>query len=195
LRIIAGKYRSRKVYTLPHEHALSKGRSSKQKSSSEGFRPTTDRAKETLFNILNNIIDFDSVTCLDLFAGSGSLGFEAMSRGAKECDFVENSQKQAELIKQTSLELGCSENITMYREDALKFLLQADGTSYDIIFADPPYDYEHYDLLVKSVLNLKFSIFVLEYGDSGSFMYNANEYDVIEKKVGAANFKIFVTKD
>lgn len=204
MRIIAGKYKSRKVYTLSSQ----KGRSSKNHSlksrsreaDSNGFRPTTDRAKETLFNVLNNIIDFDAIDCLDLFAGSGSLGFEAISRGAKECDFVEVSQKQAQLIKQTAAGLGCEGNIVVYREDALKFLMLNEGmlnegAGYDLIFADPPYDYEHYEELVTGVLKLKFSIFVLEYGLKDSFMYNLNDYEVIEKKTGTTNFKIFVTKN
>lgn len=194
MRIIAGKYKSRRIYSLPHSKSLSSKKRLSKKDAA-WLRPTTDRAKETLFNVLNNIIDFDSVTCLDLFAGSGALGFEAISRGAKECNFVEVSSKQDLLIKQTAAGLGCGENITIYREDALKFLMLNEGVSYDLIFADPPYDYEHYDELVAHVLMLKFSIFVLEYGLSSDFMYNLNEYDVIDKKIGVTNFKIFVTKD
>jgi 16S rRNA (guanine966-N2)-methyltransferase len=189
MRIIGGKYRSRRIYTP--------GSSSEStlKGDMSGFRPTTDRAKETLFNVLNNIIDFDSVTCLDLFAGSGSLGFEAISRGAKQVEFVEHSEKQASFIRKTASELKCEESINIVRSDALKYLMEGEGSHFDIIFADPPYDYEMYSELLGLVLKLSFIVFVLEYSGSGGFTYVMNTHDIIDKKIGITNFKIFVSKD
>jgi len=189
LRIIAGKYKSRRIhsYSPPKEHCI--------KGNISGFRPTTDRAKETLFNVLNNLIDFEGVSCLDLFAGSGSLGFEALSREAERCDFVESSIKQTKIITRTAAELGCEKNINIHNTDVLRFLNQAEGESYDLIFADPPYAYENYNELINGVLNLKFSIFVLEYGNEEGFMYNINDYEITDKSVGATKFKIFVSKD
>ena len=192
MRIISGKYKSRRIHTPggkggQKEHSI--------KANLSGFRPTTDRAKETLFNVLNNIIDFDSVTCLDLFAGTGALGLEALSRGASECAFIDSSEKHCLNIQKTAAELGCSENAEIIRSDALKFLLENENNYFDIIFADPPYTYESYNELVAAVLNLKFAVFAIEYGPEGGFMYNLNEYEILDKKVGVTNFKIFITKE
>lgn len=189
MRIIAGKYRSRRV------HTVSPVKGDCLKDNISGFRPTTDRAKETLFNVLNNLIDFDSINCLDLFAGSGSLGFEALSRGAAGCDFVENSLKQVKSIEKTARELKCEDMINVYYEDVMKFLLESGGKYYDLVFADAPYAYENYPDLSTEIFNLRFGIMVLEYGNSGSFIYNLKDYDIIDKKVGVTNFKIFVSKD
>lgn len=188
MRIISGKYKSRKIYTSspPKEDCV--------KGNISGFRPTTDRAKETLFNVLNNLADFTGMLCLDLFAGSGALGFEAVSRGAESCDFVENSPKQIECINRTAEELGF-EQYTVYNEDVIRFLKLNTGAQYDIIFADPPYAYEHYDELVNEVMQMRFSVFVLEHGMHCKFMYNVSDYDVIDKIIGAVSFKIFINKN
>lgn len=131
--------------------------------------------------------------CLDLFAGSGSLGFEAISRGAEACDFVENSAKQIAMINRTAEELGC-EQFTIYNEDVIRFLKLNTGAQYDLIFADPPYAYEFYNELINEVMQMKFSIFALEYGSHNVFMYDTTLYDVIDKNAGKINFKIFVNK-
>lgn len=188
LRIISGKYKSRKVYSPPgsEKNCISKNYS--------GFRPTTDRARETLFSVLNNIIDFEKIACLDLFAGTGALGFEAVSRGAASADFVEASQKQTAMIIKTARELGCGDNIKIYNEDTLKFIEFNKGAQYDLIFADPPYAYEHYDSLINAVNELEFSVFVLEHGAESSFTCSLDGYELVDKKVGAVNFKIFVSK-
>jgi 16S rRNA (guanine(966)-N(2))-methyltransferase RsmD len=189
LRIISGKYRSRKVYTSGTDIHHTAG------SKLSGFRPTTDRAKESLFNVLNNLIDFDSITCADLYAGSGALGFEAISRGAAKCDFVESSGNQSAMILKTANELKCGDNVNIIKSDVMKFLIENEGVFYDLIFADPPYSYENYIDLTSLVLNLKFSIFVLEHGPEGGLMYSVNDYDVIDKKIGFTNFKIFLSKE
>jgi 16S rRNA (guanine(966)-N(2))-methyltransferase RsmD len=187
MRIISGKYKSRRVYSLPADVNCVKGKLS-------SYRPTTDRARETLFNVLNNIIDFDGVRCLDLFAGSGALGFEAISRGAESCDFVEHSPKQITQIEKTSIELECVEQCEIYNDDVPGFLEANEGSAYDLIFADPPYSYENYNRLITLVMKLKFSVFVLEYGLHSSFLYDLKGYDLTDKKIGAVNFKIFVSK-
>lgn len=187
MRIISGKYRSRRIYTS----APVKGTDAE----SDGFRPTTDRAKETLFNVLNNILDFDEITCLDLFAGSGSLGFESISRGAAKCDYVETSPMQSALITKTAEELGCEKQIHIYNEDVMKFLKRSSGLQYDVIFADPPFDYEYYTELINEVMQLKFSVFVLEHSSAANLMHSVSDYDIIEKTIGAVGFKIFVSKE
>jgi 16S rRNA (guanine966-N2)-methyltransferase len=189
LRIIAGKFRSRKIYsghTSPSGHP---------KSEKSVYRPTTDRAKETLFNVLNNLIDFNLVKCLDLFAGSGALGFEALSRGAASCDFVDASSKQLQLIKKTSEDLEVENNINMLNCDAIDFLAENRDSDYDLIFADPPYDYSKYEILLQEIFLLKFSIFVLEHSSVINPLYDTNKFDVTSKTIGITNFKIFSSKE
>lgn len=218
MRIIAGKYRSRKINSIidredSRKENSRKGNSSKGNSSMDssskgnfrkgnfrnanfsGYRPTTGRARETLFNILSNLIDFEAAVCLDLFAGSGAVGFELLSRGAESCDFVENSFKQAECIQKTAVELSCEERICIYEENVTAFLKRNHDKFYDIIFADPPYDYEHYNELVMAIRDLKFSIFVLEHSVESAGMIQMNDYDIIHKKTGLTNFTILNSKE
>ena len=119
LRIIGGEWRSRKLQFID----------------SPKIRPTPDRVRETLFNWLANKIK--GANCLDLFAGSGALGFESISRGAKHALLIENDEKIiAKLIQQK--ELFQAENITIKLQNALKFLQQGQQ-QFDVIFLDPPY--------------------------------------------------------
>jgi len=188
MRIIGGKFRSRKVHSAHEPNSCIKGNIS-------GYRPTTDRARETLFNVLNNIIDFDKTVCLDLFAGSGAIGFELISRGAESCDMVENSVKQVNNIKKTAMELGCAENISIYEENVLTFLKRHNNKFYDIIFADPPYNYEFYNELTKEILNTQFTIFILEHAGESAGMFNLNDFEVKHRNVGMTNFTILIKKE
>jgi 16S rRNA (guanine(966)-N(2))-methyltransferase RsmD len=190
MRIIGGKFSSRRVHSNKEPHNCVQGNIS-------GYRPTTDRARETLFNVLNNIIDFDMARSLDLFAGSGAIGFEFLSRGAASCDFVENAAKQINNIQKTACELGCGEQVNIISENVLGFLKRSgDGLGYyDIIFADPPYGYEFYNELMQGVLNMKFGIFVLEHSGDRAGMFNVNDFEIIEKKIGMTNFTILNRKD
>lgn len=120
LRIIAGKWRGRRI---PF-------------SASEGLRPTPDRVRETLFNWLQ--FDIAGKNCLDLFAGSGALGLEALSRGAAHVTLVE-SQASAVLQLRQNLELLAADNATVIGMDALAYLRQSSEQRFDIIFLDPPY--------------------------------------------------------
>lgn len=103
-------------------------------------RPTTDRVKESLFNILGNIVE--DATVLDLFAGTGSLGLEALSRGARRATFIDQSAVSISVVKANAVHtklLGCTELIKL---DVLKALamLEAGGRLFDIVFCDPPYN-------------------------------------------------------
>ena len=119
LRIIGGKWRSRRLQFV----------------NSTKIRPTPDRVRETLFNWLADKIQ--NANCLDLFAGSGALGFESVSRGAKQALLVENDEKiVAKLIEQKAL--FHAEQITIKQQNALKFLQHAQE-QFDVIFLDPPY--------------------------------------------------------
>ena len=132
MRIIAGRYRSRKL----------------KSSSSLATRPTSDRLRETLFNILTPRID--GAWFLDLCAGTGAVGIEALSRGAAHVTFVEQSRKMGALIKQNCDTLGIDEGeIEVVTGDAADFLRRYASKSnqpFDIIFFDPPYT-EDYSIL------------------------------------------------
>lgn len=120
VRIIAGEWRSRK---LPVADV-------------DGLRPTTDRVRETLFNWLQNHIV--SAHCLDLFAGTGALGFEAASRSAAKVVMIERDQKAFKGLQQ-SVDILKTEKIDIINTNALSWLEKADQ-SFDIVFLDPPFD-------------------------------------------------------
>ena len=119
LRIIGGEWRGRKL-SFP---ALN------------GLRPTADRVRETLFNWLQ--MDVPGARCLDLFAGSGALGLEALSRGAAQVMMVEQNRLAVEQIRQHLNTLGC-DKARVQQTDALQFL-QGPASRYDVVFLDPPY--------------------------------------------------------
>lgn len=100
-------------------------------------RPTTDRAKEALFNILNNYFEFEELTILDLFAGTGNMSFEFCSRGVQQVISVERDFGCIQFIKQMKQKYSLQE-LTVVKRDVFTYLLQCDQ-KFDIIFADPPY--------------------------------------------------------
>ena len=102
----------------------------------EGLRPTPDRVRETLFNWLGQ--DLNGKRCLDLFAGSGALGFEAASRGAAEVAMVENNHAAFRALQENSRKLGY-DNVALYCEDGVGFARRLDPGRYDVIFVDPPF--------------------------------------------------------
>ena len=103
-----------------------------------GTRPTSDRAREAVFSILG---DVEGARVLDLFAGSGAMGLEALSRGAAAADFVERDRRAARVLSENVERLGFAERATVRRGDALAVLREsaAAGRRYDLVFADPPY--------------------------------------------------------
>lgn len=101
-------------------------------------RPTTDLAKEALFNILQNRMDFQGLSVLDLFAGTGSITFEFASRGAGRVVAVDQHGKCVKFVKETASELGLA-GIETVRADVLRFL-KGRAEAFDVVFADPPYD-------------------------------------------------------
>ncbi|MCX6262875.1 MAG: RsmD family RNA methyltransferase, partial [Bacteroidia bacterium] len=122
MRIIGGKYKGRKINPISGLKA----------------RPTTDFARESLFNILNNRVDFESISVLDLFSGTGSIGFEFASRGAEVVHLVEKDKKHILGIRHTINNIGFT-NIKPIHID-VKAFLKTCRFKYDIVFADPPYD-------------------------------------------------------
>ena len=113
-------------------------------------RPTTDFAKESLFNLLNNRLDFEGIDVLDLFAGTGGIGIECVSRGAREVTAVEIAHVQQNWIITCCRQLGIR-NLSVIRGDVFKFL-SACRQRYDLIFADPPYALEQLPTLPDVIL-------------------------------------------
>ena len=120
VRIISGKWRNRvlKVENL------------------EGLRPTSERIRETLFNWLR--ADISGVNCLDLFAGTGSLGFEALSRGADNCIFIDKTEAAIKQLKKAKV-LFNAKNCHIVKTNASDFLFLNKKNSYDLVFLDPPF--------------------------------------------------------
>lgn len=134
MRIISGKYGGRRL--SPPKNITA--------------RPTTDFAKESLFNLLNNRLDFEGIDVLDLFAGTGGIGIECISRGAREVTAVEIAHVQQNWIITCCRQLGIR-NLSVIRGDVFKFL-SACRTKYDLIFADPPYAMEQLPTLPDVIL-------------------------------------------
>lgn len=134
LRIISGDWRGRRLQFTP----------------AAGLRPTGDRMRETLFNWLQ--FSIGGRRCLDLFAGSGALGLEALSRGATSCDFVERQPQAARQI-QTHLKTlkVAPSRAQVHQQDALDWLPHLPASSIDVVFLDPPF---HQDLLAPSIQGL-----------------------------------------
>lgn len=103
----------------------------------KGTRPTSDRVREALFSSLEAMMDLDGAQVLDLYAGSGALGFEALSRGAEHATFVESDKRAAEVLKANAKELGFA-NTTIANRTAEAYV-SAEGEKFDVVFADPPY--------------------------------------------------------
>ena len=130
------------------------------------IRPTTDKIKETLFNMIQ--FDVQGVNFLDLFAGTGAIGIEALSRGAKMATFVDNNDKSIKVIKENLEHTGLSEKANVIKSDASLSLenLSKKNEVYDIVFMDPPYDKDLYrpvfEKISKSNIINNDSIIILE---------------------------------
>lgn len=121
---------------------------------SDLIRPTTDRVKETLFNILNNLIDFEDIKVLDIYAGSGNLGFECVSRGAKEVHFVEKNFVIYNNLEKNILSLDLKNQAKIYKMEAKKFAASQSNSGYDLILLDPPFfKYDVYEVVDNLVAN------------------------------------------
>ncbi|MGE5847552.1 MAG: 16S rRNA (guanine(966)-N(2))-methyltransferase RsmD [Ignavibacteria bacterium] len=103
------------------------------------IRPMTDRVRETLFNLLNNKIDFDMIKVLDLYSGSGALGLECISRGAAEAHFVERNFSIYKNLQENIDLLGVSGKCRIFKMEAVKFSELNEHEQYDLILADPPF--------------------------------------------------------
>ena len=123
---------------------------------SDQIRPTTDRVRETLFNLLNNIIDFDGINVLDVYAGSGSLGLECLSRGAARIDFVERNFIIYKNLEENIRSLGAEEQCTIHKMEAVRFSAIPPKNQYELILADPPFFKDDIYAVVKNLIQNKF---------------------------------------
>jgi 16S rRNA (guanine(966)-N(2))-methyltransferase RsmD len=155
-------------------------------------RPTTDIAKEGLFNILQNNVDFENIKTLDLFGGTGSISYELASRGANDLTVIEKDISMYEFIKKTSMQLKI-ENFKVIKMDVFKFLEQCNET-FDLIFAGPPYALQNIDelpaLIAQKKLLNKEGWFVLEHTARND--YNNYPMFVKQRNYGTTVFSIFV---
>jgi 16S rRNA (guanine966-N2)-methyltransferase len=171
MRIIAGTYRGRTLLTMPD---LS-------------IRPTTDRVKQTVFDILSNRIDLNGIDVLDLFSGSGSLGLEAVSRGAASVTFIEKSPKSLAILQKNVATLGCGDRCTWYQADVFWYLKNA-HRPYDLVFADPPYKLESIGALPKAIFQsgvLRNGTYVfMEHSRESAIDLDETMYDILKKPFG-----------
>jgi len=177
MRIVSGKYKSRR-FDVPKSFKA---------------RPTTDFAKENIFNVLSNLIDFEGITALDLFSGTGSIAFEALSRGCSKVTCVERDADHYNFIKKIKNELKDS-NLTTIKSDVFRFLENC-SEQFDFIFADPPYSLKNLaaipEIIFSKNILLSGGIFVLEHPKEYDF--SENIYFLQHRVYGSVNFSLFTT--
>lgn len=175
MRIVGGKYKGR---------IFKPGKKFKA-------RPTTDVAKEGLFNILHNRYEFSNKTVLDLFAGTGSMGYEFISRGCQHATLVENNFSHFRFINEVvkSLEI---ENIKIFKADVFKFVKKT-GNTFNIIFADPPFDLPDFDKVPDAIMAANLlkeeGVFILEHPKEYDFSTHPNFKEI--RNYGKVNFSFF----
>lgn len=178
MRIISGKYRGKKLILPKNFNA----------------RPTTDYAKESLFNILNTNFNFEKLNVLDLFSGSGSISYEFASRGCKSITAIEKNYKNYMVIK-NHINLLDAKAIDVIKADAFKILKKLDK-QFNIIFADPPYDLPGIDMIPDLVFNPNILLpngwFILEHSKKHHF--SSHQYFSQLKIYGEVHFSIFINK-
>ena len=176
MRIIRGKY-GRRRFKVP---------------TSFNARPTTDFAKENIFNVLDNLIEWEDIEALDLFAGTGSISFEMLSRGCRSVTAVEMNHKHVAFIEKVAKEL-CVNEMKLIKGDVLRYLSSHSKSSFNLIFADPPYDLpdlpEIPNLVLSGNLLQEGGIFVLEHSKSNNF--STVPYFMQQRVYGSVNFSIF----
>lgn len=175
MRIITGKYKGRH-FDIPHTFKA---------------RPTTDFAKENIFNVLTQYIDFEGATALDLFSGTGSISLELVSRGCQEVTSVERDRDHHAFIVSCLSKLS-TDVCKPLRLDAFKFL-KICRKQYDFVFADPPYALDELpqipNLIFERNILKQDGIFVFEHGKNYDFSTHPNFVE--HRAYGSVNFSIF----
>jgi 16S rRNA (guanine(966)-N(2))-methyltransferase RsmD len=175
MRIVGGKYKGR---------IFRPGKAFKA-------RPTTDIAKEALFNILENRYDFSNKNILDLFSGTGSMGYEFLSRGCEKATLVENNYTHYKFILEVVKTLKI-ENVKVFKADVFRFVKKIPD-SYDIIFADPPFDLPQFkevpDAVLTSNILKETGVFIIEHPKEHDFSSHVNFKEI--RNYGKVNFSFF----
>lgn len=179
MRIITGLYKGRR-FDVPRTFKA---------------RPTTDFAKENIFNVLNGYIDFEGITALDLFSGTGSISLELVSRGCQQVISVEADRDHHAFIKQCVAKLGAGNCVTI-RGDVFRFI-KGCKQQFDFIFADPPYALPELptlpELVFKAGMLKPGGVFVFEHGKKNDFSQHQNFVE--HREYGSVNFSIFREAD
>lgn len=177
MRIIGGKFKGRR-FDPPADNWPT--------------RPTTDYAKEALFNILNNILDFESARVLDLFGGTGSHSYEFVSRGCQQVTYVDKFPQAVKFVRQTVAKLGIESQVSIYQMDVFRFIETA-NSQWDYIFAGPPYALPTIDTIPDLILRKQLlkpdGLFVLEHNPHHDFINHPNLVDV--RNYGKTIFSFF----
>ena len=175
MRIIRGNWKSRRI----------------NPPSNLPVRPTTDLAKEALFNVLENTLDFETLDVLDLFSGTGNISSELASRGARQITAVEQNFRCVEFIQKTARDLNMPQ-LTCIRSDVFRFI-KTIKQQYHLIFADPPYDLPLLKIIPDMIFQHKLlcvnGIFVLEH--SKVYDFNGHERFVRCREYGKTRFSFF----
>ncbi len=158
------------------------------------MRPTTDKAKEGLFNILQNRINFTELEVLDLFCGTGNISFEFQSRGVRHTHSVDVSSKCIAFVKETMAKLGCT-NADVVRSDVPRFVRNAYRT-WDLIFADPPYDLPDHEALTRLILSERLlrpnGMLIMEH--PAEIELSHNEEHLETRRYGRVHFSFFASE-
>lgn len=155
-------------------------------------RPTTDFARENIFNVLENIDGFEGKSACDLFAGTGAVSFEFLSRGCDYVTAVEKASVQASFIRKVAEILG-DENLHLVKTDVFKFI-EENSRAYDYVFADPPYDHPRFEEIPALILNSRLvkpgSIVIIEHSKNRDFS-NLPGFNQ-RRAYGSVNFSLFI---
>lgn len=156
-------------------------------------RPTTDFARENIFNIIENLIDIESIDALDLFAGTGAITFELLSREASTVTSVEKATTQYRFISQTAETLKV-DNLRLIKGDVFRFLATCRPQSFDLVFADPPYDMPRFEEIPALVLEKNIvrpgGVFIIEHSRTRDFSQLPHFHRHVN--YGSVNFSIFL---
>jgi 16S rRNA (guanine966-N2)-methyltransferase len=179
MRIITGKFKGRSITSIPNRN----------------IRPATDRVKTTIYDMLQNRLSLNGAEVLDLFAGSGNLGFEAISRGAKEVIFVDDDPDALDIIEENAKKLNCIDQCQIIDADALSFIVRT-KMQFDLIFADPPYAYvktlEIPNMVFEKSILRADGLLIIEHTKHVKFE-GTNLYDLsVQKEFGNTRVSFFI---
>lgn len=168
MRVVAGSLRGRAI----------------KAPDGDATRPTTDRAREALFNALNSLGAIDGSNVLDLYAGSGALGIEALSRGAAKCMFVERDRRALDAIRSNVSHLGIADRANVLAGDVSTLL--AGLRQFDLVLADPPYGFDEWGRLLDLIAPC-LTPDALVVAESGRELTPSDEWEIVrEKRYGRA---------